>query len=148
MFDKNIAYWKIPHITLIAFRQVLTKIFPAAFIQLHNYDLSEKARLKLSPLIQTLSSRTMFHRVICQVSPFLPKMSKNCYTHQLWIPFPWIFMGKPGDGSKFYPTAKNLLVSPIRRISLNGFKVFAIKSFISSPSNSNFQVITLCNLHL
>ena len=57
LLDKNITYWEIPHIGtkkvfLIAFRQVLTKIFPVAFIQLHNYDLFEKARLKLSPLIQ------------------------------------------------------------------------------------------------
>ena len=37
-------------VSLIAFRQVLTKILPAAFIQLHNYDLFENARLKLSPL--------------------------------------------------------------------------------------------------
>ena len=37
---------------LIAFRQGLTKILPAAFILLHNYDLFEKARSKLSPLIQ------------------------------------------------------------------------------------------------
>ena len=57
LLDKNITYWEIPHIGtkkvfLIAFRQVLTNIFPVAFIQLHNYDLFEKARLKLSPLIQ------------------------------------------------------------------------------------------------
>ena len=39
-------------VSLIAFRQVLTKILPAACIQLHNYDLFEKAQLKLSPLIQ------------------------------------------------------------------------------------------------
>ena len=63
-------------------------------------------------------------------------------------PFPWTFMGNPGDGEKSYPTAKNLLISPIRKIPLNRFKSFAVKSFISSPSNSNFQVIILCNLHL
>ena len=39
-------------VSLIAFRQVLTKILPAACIQLHNYDLFEKAQLKLSSLIQ------------------------------------------------------------------------------------------------
>ena len=37
-------------VSLIAFRQVLTKTLPAACIQLHNYDLFENARLKLSPL--------------------------------------------------------------------------------------------------
>ena len=57
-------------------------------------------------------------------------------------------MGNPGYGGKSYPTAKKLLISPIRKIPLNRFKSFGIKSFISSPSNSNFQVITLCNLHL
>ena len=62
--------------------------------------------------------------------------------------FPWTFMGIPGDVGKSYPTAKNLLISPIIKIPLNRFKSFAIKSFISSPSNSNFQVITLGNLHL
>ena len=58
------------------------------------------------------------------------------------------FMGNPGDEQKSDPTAKNLLVYPIRKIPLNKFKSFAVKSFISSPSNSNFQVIILCNLHL
>ena len=59
------------------------------------------------------------------------------------FPFSWTFMGNPGDGEKSYPTAKNLLISPIRKIPLNRFKSFAVKSFISSPSNSNFQVIIL-----
>ena len=49
-------------------------------------------------------------------------------------------MGYPGDGEKSYPTAKNLLIFPIRKIPLNIFKSFAVKSFISSPLNSNFQV--------
>ena len=39
-------------VSLIAFRQVLTEILPAAFIQLHNYELFEKVQLKLSLLIQ------------------------------------------------------------------------------------------------
>ena len=62
--------------------------------------------------------------------------------------FHWTFMGNPGDGGKSYPTPKNVLISPIRKIPLNIFKSFVIKSFISSSSNSNFQVITLCNLYL
>ena len=33
-----------------------------------------------------------------------------------------------------------------KKILLNRFKSFAIKSFISSPSNSNFQLIILCSL--
>ena len=39
-------------VSLIAFRQVLTKILPAACIQLHNYYLFEKSQLKLSSFIQ------------------------------------------------------------------------------------------------
>ena len=57
-------------------------------------------------------------------------------------------MGNPGDEEKSYPLAKNLLICPIRKIPLNRFKSFAVKSFISFPSNSNFQGIILCNLHL
>ena len=88
---------KVP---LIAFREVLTRILPAACIQLHNFDLFEKTQLK----------RT---RIICQASLFLPKMSQNC-----WTPFPCTFMGNAGDGEKSYSTAKNLLISPKRKIPL------------------------------
>ena len=45
-------------------------------------------------------------------------------------PFPWTFMGNPGDGEKSYQTTKNLLISPIKKIPLYRFKSFAIKSFI------------------
>ena len=62
--------------------------------------------------------------------------------------FPWTFMGNPGEGEKSYSIAKNLLISPIKNIPLNRFKSFIIKSFIYSPSNSNVQVIILCNLPL
>ena len=61
---------------------------------------------------------------------------------------PTTFMGNPGDGGKSYPTAKNLLICPIRKISLNRFKSFAVKSFIFSLWNRNFQLIILYNLHL
>ena len=57
-------------------------------------------------------------------------------------------MGNPEDEEKSYPTAKNLPICPIRKTPLNRFKSSTVKSFISSPSNSNFQVIILCNLHL
>ena len=55
-------------------------------------------------------------------------------------------MGNPGDKEKSYPTAKNLLITPIRKIPRNRFKSFAVKSFISSQSNCNFQVIIPCNI--
>ena len=38
----NSTYWE-KKVSLIAFRQVLTKFLPAACIQLHTYDLFEKA---------------------------------------------------------------------------------------------------------
>ena len=31
-------------------------------------------------------------------------------------PSPWTFMENPEDGKKSYPTAKDLLISPIRKI--------------------------------
>ena len=56
-------------------------------------------------------------------------------------------MGNSGDVEKSHPTAKNLLISPTRKILLNKFTSSAIKSVIPSPSNSNFHLITLYKLH-
>ena len=58
-------------------------------------------------------------------------------------PFPWNFMGNPGDEEKSYPTTKNLLICPIRKIPLNRFKSFTVKSFTSSPHQTaifNFAI--------
>ena len=82
----------------------------------------------------------LYSRITCFVSPFLPKMSKNCYILNIY--------GQPWDGGKSYPTAKNLFFSLIWKIPLNKFRSFLSKSFVSSPSNRNFFVLTLCNLHL
>ena len=43
---------------------------------------------------------------------------------------------------------KIYFIFAIKEIPFNRFKSFPIKSLISSPSNINFQVIILCNLHL
>ena len=139
-------------VSLLAFRHVLTKTLPAACIQLHYYDLFEKAWLKLNPLTQNSFQQDYLPESYARYLPSYQKCHKNCCTHQVWTvpPFPFIgtFIGNPGNGGKSYPTDKNLLISPIRKITFNRSKSFAIKSFISSPSNSNFQVITLRNLHL
>ena len=112
--------------------------------------LISKSSIKTKSLNTKQCPAGLSPRIISQVSPFLPKVSKNCYTHQVWTvpPSHEPLMGNPKDGGKSNPTAKNLLISPIRKIALNRFKSFAVKSFISSPSNNNFQVIILCNLHL
>ena len=137
-------------VSLIAFRQVLTKILPAACIQLHNYDLFEKAQLKLSPLIQNRVQQKYLPESYARYLPSYQKYQKIVAPTKCGLsPLPLNLYGKPcGWGEKSYQTSKKLLISPIRKIPLNRFKSFAIKSFISSPSNSNFQVITLCNLHL
>ena len=90
LLNKNIIYWEIPHIgekkvCLIAFRYVLTNILLATCIQLHNYDLFEKAQLKLSPLIQNRVQQDYLPESYVRHSPFLPNMSQNCYTRQVWI---------------------------------------------------------------
>ena len=49
-------------------------------------------------------------RIICHASPFLPKMSQNCCTHQAWtvLPFPeplWVTLGmgeNPTQQPKIY----------------------------------------------
>ena len=127
----NSTYWEIK-VSLIAFRQVLTKILPAAFIQLHNYDcriISQNHMPGISFL--TKNVKKLLHPPGVDCPPFL-----------------WIFMGNPGDRGNSYTTVKILLISPIRKIPLNIFKSFAVNSFISSPSNSNFQIIILCNIYL
>ena len=63
-------------VSLIAFKQVLTKILPAAFIQLHNYDLLEKPRLKLSPFKKQCPAG-LYPRIIHQESTFLLEMVEN-----------------------------------------------------------------------
>ena len=72
-------------VSLIAFTQVLTKLLPAAFSHLQNYVLFEKARLKLSLFNTKKCPAGFYPRIIQQVSPSLPKMSKYCSTHQVWI---------------------------------------------------------------
>ena len=92
--------------------------------------------------IKTKSLNTKLSLLTKHVTKLLHPLGMDC------SPFPWTFMGNPGNGEKSYPMAKELLISPIRKIPLNKFKSFAVKSLISSPSNSNFQVIILCNLDL
>ena len=70
------------------------------------------------------------------------------YLPELYPIISQIFMGNPGDGGESHSTAKNLLISPTRKIPFNKFTLFAIKSVIPFPSNSNFHLITLYKLHL
>ena len=95
-------------------------------------------------------------RIIHQVSPFLPKMFPLLMSPYLLYPprvdcppFPWIFMGNPGDWGEFQPTVKYFLISPGRKIPFNRLLTSsATKSVVPSKPNSNFLVINLCNLHL
>ena len=54
MLDKNITYWKIPHIgkrgISIRFQISFNKNFACRMHSVNNYDLFEKDRSKLSPL--------------------------------------------------------------------------------------------------
>ena len=53
-----------------------------------------------------------------------------------------------GMGRKTHPKAKNLLISPTRKIALNKFLSFLIQNEITPPSTSNFHIITLYKFHL
>ena len=129
---------------------------PAACIQVTQLWLLWTSSIKTKSLNTKQCPAGLSPRIIYLIhlpdtwSPFLPKMSKSCCTIQVWtVPnLPLNLCGRPWGWGKSCPTVKKLLISPIRKIPLNRFKSFAIKSFISSPSNSNFQVIILCNLHL
>ena len=59
--------------------------------------------------------------IICQeVSPLLPKMSQNsCPSLGVdCFPFPWTFIGNPGDEEKSYQTTKNLPISLLKKSPL------------------------------
>ena len=122
---------------------------PAAGIQLNNYDLFEKAQLKVNPLIENRVQQDYLAESYARHLPSNQKDHKTVTPTRCGLsPLPLNLYGKPWWWEKSYPTAKNLPISPIWKIPLNRFKTSTIKSLISSPSNSNFQVITLCNLHL
>ena len=132
LLDKNITYWEIPNIwkkgIFNSFQISFNKNFACSVHSVTQLWLIWKSSIKTKSFNKKPCPAGLSAKIICQASPFLPN------------PFPWTFMGNPGDGEKSYPTAKNLLTSPISS--------FAVKSFISSPSNSSFQVIILCNLYL
>ena len=63
----------------------------------------------------------LFPRIICQPSPFLPKMSQNCCTHKVWTVLPspeplWVTLGmekNPTQQPKIYsfpPSEKSPLI--------------------------------------
>ena len=81
----HILQKKVPR---IVFRQVLTNALPAACIQLHNSDLFGKSQSKLKSLNTKYCLAGLSPRIILQVSPFLPKVSKNWCTHQVWTVSP------------------------------------------------------------
>ena len=98
-----------------------------------------KAQLKLSPLIQNrvqqdylpesyarhLPSYQIFHKIVALTRCGLFYLPLNLY-------------GKPWGWGKVLRSSQNFThFFSIRTIPLNRFKSFVIKSFISSPSNSN-----------
>ena len=88
----NPTYWEKIYISLITFRQVLKKILPAVCIQLQLW-LIWKSLIKTKSLNKKQCPAGLSPRIICQLSPFLTKMSKNCFTQQVWTvslsPEPW-----------------------------------------------------------
>ena len=107
--------------------------------------LTWRSLIKTKSLNTKLSSRIIYQNHIPGIS-LLTKNVKNCCTRQVWIvPHPsaeplWETLGMRGN-----PTQQPKVYSfpPSEKSPLN-----PLKSFITSPSSSNYQVITLCNLHL
>ena len=100
-----------------------------------------KSSIKIKSLNTKPCQPGLFPRIICQASPFLPKISQNRCTHQLWTvpPSPetlWLILGM---GEKSYLTAKILLISPIRKVPLNRFKFFSVKKFHFFPIKQQFS---------
>ena len=106
------------NVFLIAFRQVLTKILPAAFIQWHNYQLFKKTWLNLSPLIQISVLQDYIPGSYTRY--LLPYQKCQKLLHPSSVdPLLVNLYGKPWWCGESGPTAKNLLISLIRKIPLN-----------------------------
>ena len=83
----------------------------AACFQLHNYDLFEKVGLKLSPLTQNsvqqdyLLSNSLLTK---NIKKLLHLPGVDC------PPFPWTFMGNPGDegGERILPKSQEFTHFP------------------------------------
>ena len=79
-----------------------------SYSYIHSYDLFEKARLKLSPLIQN----NVQQYYLLEYVRYLPSYQK-CQKIVALSPLPLRnIMGNLGDGGKSYPTGKNLLIFP------------------------------------
>ena len=103
----NSKYWEFK-VSLIAFRQVLTKVSPAAFIQLHNYDLFGKARLKLSPLIQNSVQQDYIPEAYARYLLSYQKCQKIVATTRCGLsPLPLNLYGKPWRWMKILPSCQN-----------------------------------------
>ena len=118
-----------PHIekkvSLIIFRQILPKILSAAHI------FSNTIMINLKNLIGNKSPNTKQ----CPAGLPLRIIPLNPYVkHWGWGRIP--------------VNSQNLLIFPTRKILLNKFASFIIKSCVPSPSNGNLHLITLYKLHL
>ena len=125
---------RIPHtakkkVALIAFRQILPKILSKAYIF---------SNIILSNLKKLIGNKSLNTKKQCPAGLSSRIIPLNLY-------------GKPcgwgrisANSQKFinFPHFSNLI------ILLNKFTSSTIKSFIPSPSNSSFHLITLYKLHL
>ena len=136
-------------VSLIAFRQFLTKTLPPACIQLHNYDLFEKAWLKLNPLLPNKVQQDYLPESYTRYLPSYQKCQKTVAPTRCGLTALSLNLyGKPWGWVKTIPNSQKFTHFTNQKNPPNRFKSFTIKSFISSPSNNSFQVITPCNIHL
>ena len=109
----------------IAFRKILPKILPAAYI----FSITIMTNLK--KLIENKSSST-----------------KQCPARLSLRIIPLNLYEIPGDWGEYQPTYKNLLIYPTGKTLLNKFTSSDVKSVILCSSNRSFHLITLYNLYL
>ena len=88
----------VKKVSLIAFRQIFSKILPDAYIS------SNTVKIYLKKFIGTKSINTKQYQA--GLSPRIIPIT----------PLSQTFMGNPGDGEESYPTVKYLLISPTRKI--------------------------------
>ena len=101
-------------LSLKALRQVLIKLFPAACIQLDNYDLFENAWVKLSPLIQNSVQNDYFRESYARYLPSYQKFQKSFapFMCGLFSTVPLNLYGKHWGWGKILPNSKKFTHFP------------------------------------
>ena len=140
-------------VSLIAFRQIVSKILHVASIFSYTIMTYLKSLMELSPLIQNSVHQDYLPELYRR---YLPSYQKSSFLWGCFVaparcglsPLLLNLYRKPWRWRRIIPNSQKFSGFRHQKNSLNRFLSFAVKNVIHSLSNSNFHVIILCKFHL